>query len=166
MAMGLEVSDLGIDLSQTAGIGGNEFVDLGLVRPAAIADHGRCFCAEVLFSGARDALGFEGLTRDAFGHSGFAESTIAADLPHFADFLDFLRAESAVVEFADFLFREIAVVVHGAGGHENMSVNIAMIAFRVRLVQTHAKARPVGIAKLKAETAQQIPLSRRIQLMG
>jgi len=141
---------LGIDLSQTAGIGGNEFVDLGLARPAAIADHGRCFCAEVLFSGARDALGFEGLTRDAFGHSGFAESTIAADLPH----------------FADFLFREIAVVVHGAGGHENMPVNIAMIAFRVRLVQTHAKARPVGIAKLKAETAQQIPLSRRIQLMG
>ena len=47
-----------------------------------------------------------------------------------------------------------------------MAMNITMIALRVWLMKTHAKADTVGVPKLKTEAAKQIPLGGRIQLMG
>ncbi len=102
MAMGLEVVELGIDFRQTAGIGGNEFVDFSLAQPAAVASHGGGFCAKMLGGWALNALGLEGLPADSFGYARFSESAITAGLPHFTDFLDFLRAKLLVVEMADF----------------------------------------------------------------
>ena len=58
----------------------------------------------MLFGGAFDTLSLQRASRDAVSYTRFSQSAIAADLPHLADFLNFLRAELAVVEFPDFLF--------------------------------------------------------------
>ena len=60
-------------------------------------------------------------------------------------------------------FWKIAVRVHRAGGHENMSVDIAMVALRIRMVQAHAKCRAIGVAQLKAEAAQKLCALARIE---
>jgi hypothetical protein len=46
-----------------------------------------------------------------------------------------------------------------------MSVDIAIVALRIRMVQAHAKRRAIGVAQLKAEPAQKLPLRFRVQLM-
>ena len=40
-----------------------------------------------------------------------------------------------------------------------------MVALRIRMVQAHAKRRAIGVAQLKAEPAQKLPLRFRVQLV-
>ncbi|MDD5198995.1 MAG: hypothetical protein PHC88_04270 [Terrimicrobiaceae bacterium] len=163
--MVLEFVELRVDFRQTAGVGGNEFVDFVLAESAAVPGHGGGFCAKVLGGGSVNALGLQRTTVDSFRYSRFPQSTITAGFPHLADSLNFDGAEFPVVEIANFRLGKIAVGVHGAGRHENVAVDIAMVAFRVRMVQTHAKPRPVGVAQLKAEPAHKVPLRFRAQLV-
>ena len=58
-----------------------------------------------------------------------------------------------VVQMAIF-FSRIALLIDGAARHENVTVDIALITLRIRVVQTDAKRRSVGIAQLKAKAAQ------------
>ena len=46
-----------------------------------------------------------------------------------------------------------------------MTVDIALIAVRIRMMETHTKRGSVGIAQLKAESAQNVPLRFRCQLI-
>jgi hypothetical protein len=165
IGMVFQLVELVVDFRQAAGVGGNELVDFSFPQTAAIAAHGGGFRAKVLCRRTVNQLGFERGAIDAFGHPGFSEGAVAARLPHLADSLDFGGAEFAVVEIANLRLGKIAFVVHGASRHENMSVNIAMVALRIGMVQAHAKPRAVGVAQLKAEPAQKIPLHFRVQLM-
>ena len=47
-----------------------------------------------------------------------------------------------------------------------MTVNITIIALFVRVMETHAKGGTIGIAQLKAESAQKVPLRFRAELVG
>ena len=85
---------------------------------------------------------------------------------HIRESLDFDGTKFAVIETANFRFCKISVFVHGTARHENVTVGIALIALRIRMMQTHAKGRTVFVAQLKTEPAQQIPLRLRIQLVG
>lgn len=165
MAIVLKCVELGVDFRQAAGVGENEFVDFVLAESAAVSGHGGGFCAEVLGGGTLNALGLQRTAVDPFRYSRFPQSTITAGFPHLADSLDFEGAKFPVVEIADFRFREIPVGVHGAGRHENMAVNIALVAFRVRVVQAHAQGHAVGVAQLQPESAHKLPLCLRIQLV-
>ena len=101
-----------------------------------------------------------------FRQSSFSQGAIATHLPHFANPLDFDGTKFAVIETANFRFCKISVFVHGTARHENVTVGIALIALRIRMMQTHANGRTVFVAQLKTEPAQQIPLRLRIQFVG
>ena len=101
MGMGFELVELTVDFRQAAGVGGNELVDFSFPQPASIAAHGGRFRAKVLGRRTINPLGFERNAIHAFGHSSFAESAIATQLPHLADSLDFGGAKFAVVESAN-----------------------------------------------------------------
>ena len=81
-----------------------------------------------------DALGLERLPAYAFRESGLAESTIAADLPHLPNPLDFDGAKFAVVQLADLSFREIALLVDNTTCHKGVTMDIAMVAVGVRVM--------------------------------
>lgn len=163
--MVLEFVELEVDFRQTAGVGGNELVDFVLAESATIPGHSGGFCTKVLGGGAVNALGLERTAVDPFRYSSFPQSTVTAGFPHLADSLNFEGAEFPVVEVADFRFREISLGIHGAGRHENMSVDIALVALRVRVVQAYAQGNSVGVAQLQPESAHKLPLRLRIQLV-
>ena len=89
------------------------------------------------------------------------EGTIAAHLPHLPNPLNFDRTKFVVVQLTDLSFREIALLVDGTARHEDVTVDIALIAVGIRVMQTHTKRRSVGIAQLKAKAAQKVPLRFR-----
>jgi hypothetical protein len=70
-----------------------------------------------------------------------------------------------IVQMPDLSFREITLLIDTAR-HENVTVDIAMIALHIWVMQTYTKRGSVSIAQLKAEPAQEIPLRFRAQLIG
>ena len=108
----------------------------------------------MLGGGPVNALGFERLPVDGFGMPFFLQGAVAARLPHFPDALDFQRAGLSIIKAADFMGGEISFSVHGTGRHENVTVSVPAVAFHVGMVEIHTNGAPVGVAKLKAETAQ------------
>ncbi len=113
-----------------------------------------------------NSLGFQREAGYVFRQFRFSQGAIATHLPHFANPFHFDRAKFPIIETANFRFGKISVFTDSAARHEYVTVGIAQIALRIRTMQTHAKGRTVFVAQLKTESAQQIPLRLRIQLMG
>jgi hypothetical protein len=166
MGIGFEVLKVTLDLRHAAGCGEDFPVGFRFPLSAAIAGHSDCFRTEVLGRRSINSLGFQRVTGYVFRQSSFPQGAIATHLPHFADPLDFDGAKFAIIETANFRFRKISVFVDNTAGHENVAVGIALIALRIRMMQTHTKGRTVFVAQLKTEPAQQIPLRFRSQLVG
>jgi hypothetical protein len=166
IGIGFEVLELTFDLRHVAGCGEDFVVGFRFPRSAAFANHSDCSWTEVLSRWAINPLNFQRVAGYVFRQSSFSQSAIASHLPHFANPLDLDGAKFAIIETANFRFGKISVFVDDAAGHENVAVGIALISFGIGMMQTHAKSRTVFVAQLKTESAQQIPLSLRIQLMG
>jgi len=166
MAMLFELVEDAVDFRQTAGFGGDDFVDLGLAHVATGAGHSGDLRAKMLGGWPLDALDFERTTGDPLGMAFFVQCAIAARLPHFPDTLDFQRTGFAIVKAADFVRRKTAFLIHGTSRHENVTVGIPVITFRVGMVKTDAKGASIGVAQLQTETTQKRPLLFGVQLMG
>ena len=119
------------------------------------------FRTNVLSRWSFNALGFQRMAGYAFRESSFSQGAIATQFPHLANSLDFKRTKFAVVEMANFRFCKIAVLIDSPACHENVAMDISNIALGIGVMQAYAERGSVGIAQLKAEPAQKIPLRFR-----
>ena len=156
MGMGFKVFELFeviFDLRHAAGCGDDFHVGFRFSRSEAIAGHGDCFRTEVLGRRSINSLGFQREAGYVFRQSRFSQGAIATHFPHLANPFDFDGTKFAIIETANFRFGKISVFVDNTAGHENVAVGIALIAFGIRMMQTHAKGRTVFVTQLKAESA-------------